>query len=83
MEDSAEDDDDASLEEPESVGYVQALARQKAGAYLNDEDNDWVLWIILGGILALENAPLSCCSQFANLESHVVGRDGSEADNDE
>lgn len=26
--------------------------------YLNDEDNDWILWIILGGIGPLEDTTL-------------------------
>lgn len=60
MEETAEDDDDARLEKAVSKVFSQWKSAEWSGAktHLDDEADDWVLGIIDGGVLPLENAAL-------------------------
>ena len=63
VEEAAEDDDDARLQGNASAcSHAQMrssiAAPQDAITYLNDEDDDGVLWIIVGGVSPVEDPGL-------------------------
>lgn len=59
MEETTEDDDDGGLARTQGCQLGRCgLGLRAMGGYLDDEDDDWVLGIIDGGVGALEDAAL-------------------------
>ena len=70
MEDSTEDDDDSRLEDGYRHQYDEHIRRRRV-TYLNYEDDDGVLWIILRRIGPFEDATLLSYLGHCHVEARV------------